>query len=221
MPRQTDRPGKVGRPPRLSQEAIVAAADQVLRTEGADSLSMRRVAKELGSTPMALYHHVRDKDELLLLLLESHAQHIPQREFSDDPRERLLEAAFTLYEGLAERLWIIEVLASDPVVVPAAMGMVEMIIAAAVDYGCTVEEAVDVYRAIWYFIVGDLLIRASRDRRRARLAAASATEAGIDQLDLTELPTLAAIGDKWVETTSRDIHRKGLEAIVNGLLPSR
>ncbi|MEU7143683.1 TetR/AcrR family transcriptional regulator [Nocardia sp. NPDC046473] len=221
MPRQTDRTGKVGRPPRLSREAIVEAADQVLRSEGADGLSMRRLAKELGSTPMALYHHVRDKDELLLLVLEAHAQHIPVRQFPDDPRERLIEVAFTLYEGLAERLWIIEVLASDPVVVPAAMGMVEMIIAAAVDYGCTLEEAVDVYRTIWYYIVGDLIVRASRDRRRARLAASSATELGIAELELAELPTLATIGDQWADLTSRDIHRKSLAALVNGLLPPR
>ncbi|MFI7004495.1 TetR/AcrR family transcriptional regulator [Nocardia sp. NPDC050175] len=197
------------------------AADQVLRTEGADSLSMRRLAKELGSTPMALYHHVRDKDELLLLVLETHAQHIPVREFPDDPRERLLEVAFTLYEGLAERLWIIEVLASDPVVVPAAMGMVEMIIAAAVEYGCTTEEAVDVYRTIWYYIVGDLIVRASRERRQARLAASSVTEPGIAQLELAELPTVAAIGDRWADLTSRDIHRKSLAALVNGVLPQR
>lgn len=221
MPRQTDRPGKVGRPPRLSRDAIVAAADRVLRTDGADSLSMRRLAKELDSTPMALYHHVRDKDDLLLLLLESHAQQIPQWEFSDDPRERLLEAAFALYEGLADRPWIIEVLTSDPLIVPSAMGIVETLVAAAVTCGCSTEEAVDLYRTIWYYIMGDLIIRVNRDRRRSRLDASSSPEPGVDQLDPAQAPTLVAIGDQWNDLTTRDIHRKGLEAIVNGLLPQR
>ncbi|CAM4495354.1 TetR/AcrR family transcriptional regulator C-terminal domain-containing protein [Nocardia ninae] len=219
MPGETDRKGKVGRPPRLSQDAIVVAADRLLRTEGADGLSMRRLAKELGSTPMALYHHVRDKDELLLLLLESHARHIPRREYSDDPRERLLEVACALYEGLAERPWIIEVLTSDPLFVPSAMGMVELMVAAAVDCGCSTEEAVDVYRTIWYYIVGDLIIRVNRERRKARLE--TATDPAMDRLDAEELPTLAAIADQWGELTYRDIHRNGLAAIVNGLLPPR
>ncbi|PXX71139.1 TetR family transcriptional regulator [Nocardia tenerifensis] len=220
MPTETERTRKVGRPPRLSQESIIAAADRVLRAEGAESLSMRRLAKELGSTPMALYHHVRDKDELLLLLLESYARYMPRREYPDDPRERLLEAACSLYEGLAERLWIIEVLASDPLVVPSAMGMVEDIVAAAVAYGCTTDEAVDVYRAVWYFIVGDLIIRANRNRR-SRLGVSHASDDGVGQLDPARLPTLVAVGDRWAELTHRDIHRKALDAMLEGLLPKR
>ncbi|WP_405164140.1 TetR/AcrR family transcriptional regulator [Nocardia sp. NBC_01499] len=211
----------MGRPPRLSRESIVTAAERLLRDEGTDSLSMRRLAKELGSTPMALYHHVRDKDELLLLVLESHAQYIPRREFPTDPRERLLDAALILYDGLAERLWIIEVLATDPLVVPSAMWMVEVIVAAAVDCGCTIEEAVDVYRTIWYYILGDLSVRASHERRRSRIEAAAAADPVMPQLDANALPTLAAIGDQWGELTTRDTHRKGLEAIVNGLLPQQ
>jgi AcrR family transcriptional regulator len=42
-------------------EAAVALADQ----GGADSLSMRRLAQELGVVPMALYKHVANKDALL------------------------------------------------------------------------------------------------------------------------------------------------------------
>lgn len=39
--------------------------------EGLDRLTMRRLADEVGTTPMALYHHVRNKDDLLVLLLEA------------------------------------------------------------------------------------------------------------------------------------------------------
>ncbi|MFI9504646.1 TetR/AcrR family transcriptional regulator [Nocardia sp. NPDC052566] len=215
------RKGKVGRPARLSQEAIVAAADRVLRAEGSDGLSMRRLAKELGSTPMALYHHVRDKDELLLLVLEAHARHIPRRVFSDDPRERLFEAACTLYEGLSERLWIIEVLASDAHIVPTAMPMVEVVMAAAVSCGCTPEQAVDVYRSMWYYIVGSLVIRANQERSKARAEGPLAKDDALAHLGSADLPTIAAIADRWTELTTRDTHRAGLAALVNGLLPPR
>lgn len=42
-------------------EAAVSLADEV----GIESLSMRRLAQELGVVPMALYKHVANKDELL------------------------------------------------------------------------------------------------------------------------------------------------------------
>ncbi|WP_282778868.1 MULTISPECIES: TetR/AcrR family transcriptional regulator [unclassified Nocardia] len=213
--------GRAGRPARLSRESIVAAADRVLRDEGPEALSMRRLAKELDSTAMALYHHVRDKDELLLLVLESHAREIPRLELPDDPRQRLLAAALVLYERLAERPWIVEVLAADPLVVPSAMPMVEVMMAAAVACGHTPEQAVDVYRTLWYYIVGDLVMRANRERRQAapeRAAALDRADALAD-LDVTALPTVAAVADRWAELTVRDTHRQGLAAIVDGLLP--
>jgi AcrR family transcriptional regulator len=49
----------------LSRERIVAAAIDLADRDGADGLSMRRLAQVLGVDPMSLYHHVRDKDDLL------------------------------------------------------------------------------------------------------------------------------------------------------------
>ena len=84
MPAQQSR-AKGGRPPRLTVTAIVAAADRILAAEGPEKLSMRRLASELDSAPMALYHHVRDKDHLLLLILEQHAEQISRPELPTDP----------------------------------------------------------------------------------------------------------------------------------------
>jgi AcrR family transcriptional regulator len=54
----------------LSREAILDAALRVLDREGAEALSMHRVARELGTGAASLYWHVRNKDELLQLLSE-------------------------------------------------------------------------------------------------------------------------------------------------------
>jgi AcrR family transcriptional regulator len=59
-----------GRRAPLSRESIVDAALAVLDRDGIDGLSMRRVADELGTGPATLYWHVRNKDELLDLILE-------------------------------------------------------------------------------------------------------------------------------------------------------
>ena len=49
----------------LSRDSIVAAALRVADEEGLERASFRRIAEELGVTPMALYRHVEDKDDLL------------------------------------------------------------------------------------------------------------------------------------------------------------
>ena len=51
--------------PRLSKAAVVGRAITLADAEGVDALTIRRLAQELGVTPMALYWHFRNKDELL------------------------------------------------------------------------------------------------------------------------------------------------------------
>jgi AcrR family transcriptional regulator len=52
----------------LTEDQIVAAALQVIRRDGLDGLSMRRLSSELGVSPMAAYYHVANKEELLDLV---------------------------------------------------------------------------------------------------------------------------------------------------------
>src|SRR5919204_4918516 len=54
----------------LTREAVVDAALRVLDRDGAEGLSMRRVAEELGSGPASLYWHVASKDKLINLLVD-------------------------------------------------------------------------------------------------------------------------------------------------------
>ena len=53
----------------LSARRIVDAALQLVRAEGFDALTMRRLASTLQATPGALYAHVQDKQELDDLML--------------------------------------------------------------------------------------------------------------------------------------------------------
>ncbi len=50
---------------RLTKQAVVDRALALGDTEGLDALTIRRLAAELGVTPMALYWHFRNKEELL------------------------------------------------------------------------------------------------------------------------------------------------------------
>ena len=50
---------------RLSKAAVVERGLAVADAEGLDGLTIRRLAADLGVTPMALYWHFRSKEELL------------------------------------------------------------------------------------------------------------------------------------------------------------
>ena len=60
----------VGRPS-LTREGVVARALEIGTAEGLEAVSLRRLAQELGVTPMALYRHVRDKQDLVNAMTEA------------------------------------------------------------------------------------------------------------------------------------------------------
>ena len=49
----------------LSRDKVLAAALAIADAEGLDALTFRRLASDLGVTPMALYRYVDDKEALL------------------------------------------------------------------------------------------------------------------------------------------------------------
>jgi AcrR family transcriptional regulator len=50
---------------RLSKRAVVDRALKLADTQGLDALTIRKLAQDLGVTPMALYWHFRSKEDLL------------------------------------------------------------------------------------------------------------------------------------------------------------
>ena len=51
--------------PRLTKSAVAGRALELADRDGVDALTIRRLATELGVTPMALYWHFRSKEDLL------------------------------------------------------------------------------------------------------------------------------------------------------------
>jgi TetR/AcrR family transcriptional regulator, tetracycline repressor protein len=52
----------------LTEQQVVDAALQIAREEGIDALTMRRLSRELGVSPMAAYYYIKSKEELLDLM---------------------------------------------------------------------------------------------------------------------------------------------------------
>ncbi|MEX3508479.1 TetR family transcriptional regulator [Kocuria carniphila] len=74
----------------LSRDQIVAAAWGILQSYGLGDLSMRRLAKDLGVQPGALYWHVANKQELLGVLAQRMVAPLSTEALDDaaPPRDR-------------------------------------------------------------------------------------------------------------------------------------
>lgn len=68
---------KRAKPPVLTEDQIVDAALTVIRTEGLNALSMRRLSRELGRSAMAAYWYVEDKQQLLNLVAKKMLAEVP------------------------------------------------------------------------------------------------------------------------------------------------
>ncbi|MEU8653495.1 TetR/AcrR family transcriptional regulator C-terminal domain-containing protein [Streptomyces sp. NPDC048737] len=205
----------------LSQETIVTAALHILDSEGPQQLSMRRLARELSITPMALYHHVRDRHELLLLLVASRSRGRDRPVLPEDPRERLLAAAQLLHDVLAQYPFLHEILASPDLLAVSALWVMEALLDAAVECGLPLEEAAQAHQAIWHFTVGVLLIRTTSHQHHAELTRPTQRERAFATLSPADFPHVTSLADRWSSLTARDTHREALEDIVEGLLGGR
>lgn len=87
----------------LSRRRIVDVAVELAQRDGLDALTMRRLADELGVTPMAAYRHVAGKDDLLQAMAEriwEELLSLPVDELPDDPVELVVAALVRIREHL-------------------------------------------------------------------------------------------------------------------------
>lgn len=209
-----------GRPAVTSRAQILAAARRIIDREGWRRLTLRRLAAELGVGTTTLYHHVRDREDLLIQLLNEDATaKLAAVELPEDPRDRIVTAMVAAHDALGETPWAAEVLTVDgflPRLGEPARRLVDAVLSAAVELGCTQEQAVDLFRTAWYLTAGELLVRArsgelSQDAERR-------TDWAREAFADPRMPALAAIGERWVELATRDTFRLGLTALVDGML---
>ncbi len=90
-----ERPAK----PALTREGIVAAAVAVLRAEGLQKVTMRRLAQELDTGPASLYVYVRNTAELHAAVLDELLGTVGPAPDEGSWQERL-EAVLTAYTAM-------------------------------------------------------------------------------------------------------------------------
>jgi AcrR family transcriptional regulator len=93
------------------------------------ALSMRRVAAELGAAPMSLYRHVRDKDELLLAMMDTAISELELPAPPPSWRDGLELAARALWAGFRRHPWLPAALSlTRPQLLPGALTYTEWVL---------------------------------------------------------------------------------------------
>ena len=144
-----------GRRPKLTVEAITAAAIEVADENGLDAVSMSRVAKQLGSATMALYRHVQSKDELLTLMADAIADP-PALESGMDWRADLTRLVQTLLDMLRQHPWYIRIPISGPPVGPGNLAWLDRMLASMSKTPLAEAEKLGVVMGLMNLIHGEL-----------------------------------------------------------------
>ena len=146
----------------LSREAIVQAAVRLIERDGADAVSMRRVAAELGVGTMSLYNHVPNK----AALLDGVAEYImTDMSFAADPdadwRDQARGLART-FRAIARRYprSVLVVITRQPRS-DVGLAPVELALGAVRKAGFTDRTAVRLVRTFVSFVLGSLMHEAS------------------------------------------------------------
>lgn len=98
----------------LSRRTVIEAALTIGDNEGPDAVSLRRVARELGVTPMALYRYVDSKEGLLAAVADRAFEEFELPTESDDWREELKALAHSFRRLLLTHPTVATLFSSKP-----------------------------------------------------------------------------------------------------------
>jgi AcrR family transcriptional regulator len=229
MTEEDSAPPPVGRRRGLTREEIVERALQIGDREGLDAVSVRRIASELGVTSMALYRHVKDKNDLFSAMLDAvmadvdlTAGIVPTMTWQDQVRRLARNGA----ELLTARPVILSLqIAYAGPLTPTLVRPLEGLLSILLDAGFSPEDAVALARTTTILLAGLLVLSGPGpgDMPEGELEVARRRS----ELMLLELPddtypvmrrharllaeTFISMGDGWLNQTI-DLIVAGLEA---------
>lgn len=147
-----------------TKQAYVNAALALIKKEGVEKLSMRKVADKLDVSHMAVYKHFSNKEALLAATLDefvSRASIIPDDSLPWD--EWITAMAHAMYDTLCSEMSWIPILGTFNVG-PHAVQVTTAFLAKLTTAGFTLQEALNAYLTMIHLIVGAVTIEASLKR---------------------------------------------------------
>ncbi len=192
----------------LNRDRIVAAALALADEAGLEAVSIRTVAERLGCSPMALYHYIPTKRDLLHLMLDAaHGEFRWQPEELSNWREALTEVAWGIRRGLKRHPWVATIRAMDPEHGPQYMRALESVLATLERLGVDVAFGAQILAALYAFVGG---FRASELVHALPLMSEPALDAG-------DYPRIKKVITSDPELTGDDRFNQALRWFLDGL----
>ncbi|WP_405987764.1 TetR/AcrR family transcriptional regulator [Streptomyces sp. NBC_00986] len=133
-----------GPKPALSVELIVAAAVKIADAEGLQTVSMQRVASELGFTPMSLYRYLPGKADLIDFMIDTAIGEPPALDEETGGWRPKLERWARELTGVYHRHpWMFELAARPRLMGPNQLNWLEVAVSAFAGTGLTGAEELD------------------------------------------------------------------------------
>lgn len=149
----------------LSEGRIVKAARTIMETSGLDSVTMRRVAAELGVTAMAIYHHVADKHDLIALVADQVMDVVPDHDLEGAPwYDRLRQGFLAVHHEIARYPGLGLYIATTNSFYPSGYRKLKATIQFLVDAGFDEHEAIEVNYLLLAYQGGYFLMQQGAQR---------------------------------------------------------
>ena len=117
-----------GRRAPLSRDRVLRAAVALADDAGIDSVSMRRLAQDLGVVPMALYKHVANKDELLDGMVDVIVGEIDPPAHGADWKDAIRQRILSARRSLLRHRWASQVVETRPHATPVVLDYMDSLI---------------------------------------------------------------------------------------------
>jgi TetR/AcrR family transcriptional regulator, tetracycline repressor protein len=213
------------RRPQLTRQRVVAEALTVIAQEGAQTLTMRSLAARLGVVPGALYHHVRNKEQLQDLVLDGVLAEIDCHLDPSQPwTEQIKLLAHRLRQVLERHPGVAGILKTRDPLGPHSLALAEAFLAPLQAAGFPDREA-----GLAFFLVVDYTVgfavsspRTSINEQRVRdTAIRTQLHEFFRSLPPDRFPALVALGEHvWLDNRDQRF-TAGLDVLVDGLEHAR
>lgn len=207
----------------LDKQRLVEGAVTLADAKGIGSLTMRKLAEELGVKPMALYHHVANKDEILDGMVDQAFSEINLPDGGADWKTAMRERAISVRAVLSLHPWAVGLMQSRTNPGPATLHHHDSVIGTLRRADFSIEMAAHAFSALDAYIYGFVLQEMSLPFDTSEEVAEIA-EAILDQFPTDEYPYLAEMTFEHVMRPGynyADEFEFGLDLLLDGLERNR
>jgi AcrR family transcriptional regulator len=145
----------------LSRERVLRAAVDLADKSGIESLSMRKLAQELGVEAMSLYRHVRNKGDMVDGMVDLVFGEIGLPPSEVDWKTAMRQRAISAREVLARHPWAIALMESRSTPGPATLQHHDAVLGCLRAAGFSIAMAAHAYSVLDSYIYGFALEQAS------------------------------------------------------------